>query len=386
MDFSLTEEQQLFQKTLHEWVDREVPKSLARQWEADEFTYPEALWDKMSALGLHAIGIPEELGGQGGDVVTQVIVARELARSLGGLTWVWGIPSFCAKAVAAFSPDEVRHELLPDLANGRARMAISVTEPAGGTDLLGAMTTVAEPVDGGWRIKGQKIWSSGAHAATHLLLLARTDKQAARPAQGVTAFLVPNPSEGLTIRQIPKLGMRGFGSCEVFLDDVVVPDRFVVGEVGSGWYQMLTTLNNERILVAATCTGIIDGVLEDAVEYLQQREAFGKTIGHFQSLQHYLADIAIWQREAELLTYLAAWRQQRNEPCGVESNMAKIVASEHAGRAADLGIQILGGIGYAAETDMQRYWRDARLYRIGPITNEMARNLVAESFGLPRSF
>ncbi|HVX21109.1 MAG TPA: acyl-CoA dehydrogenase family protein [Acidimicrobiales bacterium] len=386
MDFSLTEEQQMFQKTLHEWVEREAPKSLARQWEADEFTYPEDLWEKMSSFGLHAIGIPEEFGGQGGDVVTQVIVARELARSLGGLTWVWGIPSFCAKAVAAFSPDEVRYELLPDLANGRARMAISVTEPSGGTDLLGAMTTVAEPVDGGWRVRGQKIWSSGAHAATHLLLLARTDKQAARPAQGVTAFLVPNPSEGLTIRQIPKLGMRGFGSCEVFLDDVVVPDRFVVGEVGRGWYQMLTTLNNERILVAATCTGIIDGVLEDAVAYLKQREAFGKTIGHFQSLQHYVADIAIWQREAELLTYLAAWRQQRNEPCGTESNMAKIVASEYAGQAADLGIQILGGMGYAAETDMQRYWRDARLYRIGPITNEMARNLVAESFGLPRSF
>jgi len=386
MDFSLTEEQLLFQKTLHEWVEREAPKSLARQWEADEFNYPEALWEKMSAFGLHAIGIPEEFGGQGGDVITQVIIARELARSLGGLTWVWGIPSFCAKAVAAFSPDEVRYELLPDLANGRARMAISVTEPAGGTDLLGAMTTVAEPVDGGWRLRGQKIWSSGAHAATHLLLLARTDKQAARPAQGVTAFLVPNPSEGLTIRQIPKLGMRGFGSCEVFLDDVVVPDRFVVGEVGRGWYQMLTTLNNERILVAATCTGIIDGVLEDAVEYLKQREAFGKTIGHFQSLQHYVADIAIWQRESELLTYLAAWRQQRNEPCGVESNMAKIVASEYASQAADLGIQILGGMGYAAETDMQRYWRDARLYRIGPITNEMARNLVAESFGLPRSF
>lgn len=386
MDFSLTEEQLVFQKTLHDWVDREIPKSKARQWEADEHHYPEELWQAMGKMGLHAIGIPEEWGGQGGDVITQVIVARELARSLGGLAWVWGIPSFCAKAVATFSPDDVRSELLPALADGRARMAISVTEPSGGTDLLGAMTTVAEPVPGGWRIRGQKTWSSGAHAATHLLLLARTEQNREKPAQGVTAFLVPNPSEGLTIRQIPKVGMRGFGSCEIFLDDVVVPDRLVVGEVGRGWYQMLTTINNERILVAATCTGIIDGVLEDAVEYMKSRTAFGKTIGHFQSLQHYIADIAIWQREAELLTYLAAWKQQRNEPCEVESNMAKIVASEHAGRAADLGIQILGGMGYAAETDMQRYWRDARLYRIGPISNEMARNLVAESFGLPRSF
>jgi acyl-CoA dehydrogenase len=386
MDFELSEEQALFRKTMHEWVEREIPKSLARQWEADEFNYPEELWDRMSRMSLHAIGIPEEYGGQGGDVITQVIVARELARSLGGLTWVWGIPSFCAKAVAAFATESIRFELLPNLAEGKARMAISVTEPAGGTDLLGAMTTVAERAPGGWRLRGQKIWSSGAHAASHLLLLARSEARTTKAANGVTAFLVPNPSEGLTIRQIPKVGMRGFGSCEIFLDDVFVPGRFVVGEEGRGWYQMLTTLNNERILVAATCLGIIDGVLEDAVEYMKSRSAFGQTIGHFQSLQHYIADIAIWQQEAELLTYLAAWKQQRNEPCGVESNMAKIAASEYAGKAADLGIQILGGMGYAAETDMQRYWRDARLYRIGPITNEMARNLVAESFGLPRSF
>jgi acyl-CoA dehydrogenase len=386
MDFELNEEQELFRKTMREWVEREIPKSLARQWEADEFNYPEELWEKMSRMGLHAIGIPEEFGGQGGDVITQVIVARELARSLGGLTWVWGIPSFCAKAVASFATEEVRSELLPDLAEGKVRMAISVTEPAGGTDLLGAMTTVAERAPGGWRLRGQKIWSSGAHASTHLLLLARTEATTAKAANGVTAFLVPNPSKGLSIRQIPKLGMRGFGSCEIFLDDVFVPERFVVGQEGRGWYQMLTTLNNERILVAATCLGIIDGVLEDAVEYMKNRSAFGKTIGHFQSLQHYIADIAIWQQESELLTYFAAWKQQRNEPCGVESNMAKIAVSEYAGKAADLGIQILGGMGYAAETDMQRYWRDARLYRIGPITNEMARNLVAESFGLPRSF
>jgi acyl-CoA dehydrogenase len=386
MDFELNEEQALFRKTLHEWVEREVPKSMGRQWEADEFNYPEELWARMSRMGLHAIGIPEEYGGQGGDVITQVIVARELARSLGGLTWVWGIPSFCAKAVAAFATEAVRSELLPNLAEGKARMAISVTEPAGGTDLLGAMSTTAERAPGGWRLRGQKIWSSGAHAASHLLLLARSEARTTKAAHGVTAFLVPSPSTGLTIRQIPKVGMRGFGSCEIFLDNVFVPERFVVGEEGRGWYQMLTTLNNERILVAATCLGIIDGVLEDAVEYMKNRSAFGKTIGHFQSLQHYIADMAIWQQEAELLTYLAAWKQQRNEPCGVESNMAKIAASEYAGKAADLGIQILGGMGYAAETDMQRYWRDARLFRIGPLTNEMTRNMIGVRLGLPRSW
>jgi alkylation response protein AidB-like acyl-CoA dehydrogenase len=180
--------------------------------------------------------------------------------------------------------------------------------------------------------------------------------------------------------------MRGFGSCDIFLDDVFVPDRYVVGDVGMGFYQMLTTLNNERILVAATCLGILDGVIEDAVAYMKERQAFGKKIAQFQALQHFIADMAIAQKQSELLTFYAAWKQQTGQPCGVESNMAKVAVSEAAGRAADLGIQILGGMGYSAETDMQRYWRDVRLYRIGPITNEMARNLIAESFGLPRSF
>jgi alkylation response protein AidB-like acyl-CoA dehydrogenase len=202
----------------------------------------------------------------------------------------------------------------------------------------------------------------------------------------MTLFLVPNPSDGLSIRQIPKLGMRAVGSCEVFLDDVFVPDRLVVGAVNEGWRGILTSLNNERIIVASLCLGVLDGVLEDAVDYMKLREAFGKPIGQFQALQHYVADMAMWQQQAELAIYYAAWLQQSGKPVGTAATMAKVIASEYATEAADLGIQILGGMGYAQETDMQRYWRDVRLYRIGPITNEMGRNLIAESFGLPRSF
>lgn len=386
MRFDLDDEQEMFRSTVRRWVDREAPKSYARELEAAEGSYPHALWDKMTEAGFHAVGLPEEYGGHGGDTISQVILVRELARTLGGLTWMWGIPSFCAKSVARFGTESLKATLLPALAHGKCRMAISVTEPGGGTDLLGAMTTRGKKVDGGWVINGQKIWSSGALEATHLLLLARTDGLSDRRARGYTTFVVENPSDGLAIRHIPKLGMRGFGSCEVFLDDVFVPDEHVIGDEGEGFYQMISTLNNERILVAGLCCGIIDGVLEDAVAYAKERVAFGKTIGTFQAIQHYLADMAMWQRQAELLTYYAAWKESIGEPCGVEADMAKVQASEYAGRAADLGIQILGGIGYAAETDMQRYWRDARLYRIGPISSEMGRNNIAESLGLPRSF
>lgn len=386
MDFGFTDEQEMFRKTVHSWVEREVPKATARDYEAQEFEYPFALWDKMSAAGFHAVGLPEEYGGQGGDVVTQMILARELARSLAGLTWIWGISSFCAKSIALFAPEPLKRELVPQLASGDIRIAISLTEPSGGTDVLGSMKTTATKVDGGWRITGQKIWSTAAHVSQYLMLVARTDPDADKPSRGVTIFLVANPAEGIEIRQIPKVGMRSVGSCEIFLNDVFVPDDHVIGEVNRGWYQMLQTLNNERIMVAALCTGVLDGIIEDAVDYLKQRTAFGKPIGQFQVLQHYLADMVMWRKQSELVTYEAAWRQQQGLECGVESTMAKVIASEHAGRAADLGMQMLGGMGYALETNMQRYWRDVRLYRIGPITSEMARNVVAESFGLPRSF
>jgi acyl-CoA dehydrogenase len=386
MDFMLSEEDEMFRTMVHDWVEKEAPKSAAREWEGQEHEYPFELWDKMSAAGFHAIGLPEDIGGQGGGIVTQMTLARELARSLAGLTWIWGISSFCAKSVDKFGSDDLRHELLPQLASGDIRMAIAVTEPSGGTDLLGGMKTFAKKVDGGYNITGSKVWSTAAHVSQYLLLIARTDRDVPKASQGITIFLVPNPSEGLSISQIPKVGMRSVGSCEVFLDEVFVPDAYVVGEPGKGWYQMLETLNNERIMVGALCTGVIDGVLEDAVEYLKERTAFGKPIGQMQVLQHYIADIAMWQKQSELMVQYAASLQERGLPCGVEATMCKVIASEYAGKAADLGLQMLGGMGYAMETDMQRYWRDSRLYRIGPITNEMARNVIAESYGLGRSF
>jgi alkylation response protein AidB-like acyl-CoA dehydrogenase len=160
----------------------------------------------------------------------------------------------------------------------------------------------------------------------------------------------------------------------------------VLGEPGNAWYMLLPTLNNERIMVAAFCMGVLDGILEDALAYMQQRKAFGHALGEFQVLQHYVADIATWSKAVELMLNHTAMLLNAGKPCHMESSMLKVLASDYAVQAADLGIQIMGGMGYSAETDMQRYWRDARLWKIGPITNEMARNVIAEGLGLPRSF
>ncbi|KJS05056.1 MAG: acyl-CoA dehydrogenase [Gammaproteobacteria bacterium BRH_c0] len=387
MDFELTEEQMAFRDVIRRWVNAEAPKDWMRELEKDEENYPLALWDKIAEQGFFGIGIPEEWGGLGGDVMMQMIFAREFSRTAGGLLWVWGLTSFGgAKTIGQVGTDEQKGRWLPAMAEGKLRVSLSMTEPDGGTDVLGAMKTVAVKTDGGWILNGAKMWTTGAKVADRLLVLARTDKNVEKKHQGLTMFFVDAKTPGITSSLLPKLGMRAMGSCEVHYEDVFVPDEDVLGEPGKAWYSILPTLNNERIMVGAQCLGAIDGVLEDAVRYMQERKAFGKTIGHFQILQHYVADIATWQQTTELLLYYVSWLQSQGKECGVQANMLKMVATENAVAAADLGIQILGGMGYSAETDMQRYWRDHRVLRMTPISNEMVRNSIAESLGLPRSF
>jgi acyl-CoA dehydrogenase len=387
MDFQLTEEQSAFRDVIRRWVDAEAPKDWMRELEADEENYPIALWDKLADAGYFGIGIEEEWGGIGGDIIMQMIFARELARTAGGLLWVWGLTSFAgAKSVGLYGTQAQKERWLTAMAAGKLRVSIGMTEPDGGTDVLGAMKTYATKVDGGWVVNGAKMWTTAAKVADRILLLARSDKDATKKHQGLTLFFLDAKSEGVTATLLPKLGMRAMGSCSLTLDNVFIPDDDVLGTPGDAWYMLLPTLNNERIMVGAQCLGAIDGVLEDAVEYMHQRKAFGKTIGHFQILQHYVADIATWQQTTELLLYYVSWLQSQGKECGVQANMLKMVATENAVKAADLGIQIMGGMGYSAETDMQRYWRDHRILRMTPISNEMVRNTIAESLGLPRSF
>lgn len=385
LNFDLSDEQQMLRDMVRDFVERECPKPVARELEAaDEF--PRELFEAMARANLHGIGVEERYGGQGGDIIDQAIVCEELSRSLAGLTWMWGIPVFsAAKALKEFGTEDQRESFLPRLVEGKLVVAFAMTEPGGGTDVLRAMRTRAKRVDGGFVLNGNKIWSTLAHVADRIVVLARTS-DGDRPSQGLTMFMVDGKSEGLTATPIPKLGMRSLGSCEVSFEQVFVPDEDVLGEVDQGWRQMTSSLNNERIMVAAVCTGILQGVLEDAVAYAKERHAFGKPLGAMQAVQHNIADMAMKLETARLHTLRAAWLEREGRSCELEATTAKCLASEYATESADAGIQLLGGYGYAMEYDMQRYWRDARLYRIGPISNEMARNFVGERLGLPRSF
>lgn len=387
MNFDPSEEEVAFRDSVRRWVDAEAPKSWARELEAREDEYPFELWDKLTAAGFHGIGIDTAYGGQGGDIVLQMVFARELARTLGGMLWVWGLTSFAGgKSIGVYGSEAQKQRFLPEIAAGRLKVSIAFTEPGGGTDVLGALQTNGKRVAGGWMLNGEKMWSSASQVADYLLTLVRTDKNVKKRHHGISVMFVPAKQKGIAITPLKKLGMRGIGSCLVHFDNIFVPDDLVLGEPGNAWYTLLPTLNNERIMVGAQCLGAIDGVLEDAVDYAKQRHAFGKPIGSYQAIQHYIADIAIWQQEVELMLQYTASLQAKGKPCGTEANMLKMMATERAVKAADLGIQILGGMGYSAETDMQRYWRDHRILRMTPISNEMVRNTIAESLGLPRSF
>ncbi len=387
MDFALSEEVELFRDSVHRWVDQECPKDWCRELERQEHVYPQELWDKLAEAGFHGVGIAEEYDGLGGDIIIQATFMREFGRNAGGLGWIWGITSFSgAKSIGFYGTEEQKRRFLPKMAAGELKTAISFSESGGGTDLLGGMKTSAEKVDGGWVINGEKTWSTTADTADYLLLIARSDKNVKRRTDGVSLFFVPRESEGITTTPLPKLGMRALSSCTVNLDSVFVPDDLLLGEEGKAWKDTTKTLNNERIMMSAMCLGMIDGVLEDAIEYMNQRRTFGKLIGEYQTLQAYVAKIAMYQKQTELMLYNTAWLQSRGLPCAMEAAMTKTIASDYACKAADMGISILGGMGYSAETDMQRYWRDARLLRIGPVSNEMAQNMIAEGLGLPRSF
>jgi acyl-CoA dehydrogenase len=385
MSFDFSPEQRMLRKTVHDFVERKAPKAYSRELEGRE-EYPAELAKRIAAAGLNGIGIPEELGGEGGDIVDQVIVMEELARSLAGLGWLWGLNVWSGgKAIVTHGSPEQQAEMLPKLAAGKLQFAFAMTEPDGGTDVLRAMKTRATRTDGGWLLNGNKIWSTLSHVADRVIVLARTS-DSEKPSRGLTMFIVRKGAGGFDAKPIPKLGMRALGSCQVTLRDVFVEDADVLGEVDQGWKYVMASLNSERIMVAAMCTGILTGVLEDAIAYSKQRMAFGKPIGQMQAIQHKIADIAMNLETCRLHTYRAAWLEREGRPCGLEATTAKCLTAEYAVAGADAGIQILGGNGYAMEYDMQRYWRDVRLLQIGPITSEMARNYVGESLGLPRSF
>jgi acyl-CoA dehydrogenase len=386
LNFDLGEQKELLRQEIQRLVARECPPEYVREMDEKE-EFPRRVWQRLAEAGYLGIPIDPQYGGAGGDILDMVIVVEELAKKSASIALTFMMSScFGAKALAFAGSEKQKQELLPRLARGQIMFAISVTEPDGGTDVLNAMKTTARAQGDTFVINGSKVWTTCAHLADYMVVYARTNPNAAKKTQGITTFLVDPKTPGIEIRKMNKLGIRATSSFEVFYNEVRVPRENILGRVDYGFYDLLPMLNNERILVAAICLGLAQAAFADALAYAKDRQAFGKPVGQFQAIQHELARTRTDIELAKLITYKAAWLQSLGRECGAEANMAKLVAANAACQAADRGMQILGGYCYSMEFDMQRYWRDSRLYRIAPITDEMVLNFIGEHLGLPRSF
>jgi alkylation response protein AidB-like acyl-CoA dehydrogenase len=388
MDFEFTEAQKLLQQSVRDFVKKEYPPERARKDEEEE-NFPKDLFSKMAALGWLAAPFPEAYGGIGGGAIEECIIIEELTRVAGGSAGIAYFLSVCfgGKTLEAMASEEQKQNYLRKLCNGESMYALAITEPDGGTDVLRALKTIAVEDEEGFVINGQKMFITTAHLADYLITVTRTAKEPAKPSRGVSIFIVPAKSPGVTSNVLEKLGIKANPTCEVFFEDVKVPRENLLGEKDNGWHGIINTLNNERTSLAALCVGMGEGALDLASEYVRQRTAFGKPIGQFQAIQHYLADISTKLEAARLLTYKAAWKQQSGQPSAIESAKAKLFASEVSHEASVVGMRILAGASYMMDYDMQRFYRDSVLFLFAPITNEMCKNFIAEAeFQLPRAF
>jgi acyl-CoA dehydrogenase len=388
MDFSESEEISEIRQAVRR-VCRDYPDEYWRDCD-EEHRFPWDFYEAMAKGGWVGIAIPEEYGGGGRGITEASVVLEEVAASGAAMNGCSALhlSIFGMNPVVKHGSEEMRAKYLPRVANGDLHVAFGVTEPDSGTD-TSAIRTFAERDGDHYVVRGQKVWTSKAQDCEKVLLLVRTTKreEAAGRMDGMTLLLADLQSPNVDIRPIPKAGRNAVASCEVRYDDHIVAVADRVGEEGQGFRYLLDGLNPERILVASEALGIGKAAVRRAVEYAKQRTVFDRPIGANQGIAFPLAEAHTRLHAAELAIREASWRYDQGMSCGEEANEAKWLAADAGYFAADRAVQTHGGFGYAKEYDVERYWRESRLMKIAPVSQEMIMNYVAEHvLGLPRSY
>lgn len=352
-------------------------------------SYPWEFVRTFADAGWMGVIIPPEHGGLGLGIREAGLLLREIAASGAGTSGASAIHFyvFPVAPIIRHGSDSMKAEFLPRMARGEILTAFGVTEPNAGTD-TSRITTRAVRDGGRWRINGQKVWTTNGQNASHILLLTRTSpRDPARPLEGMTLFFVPLDRTRCTVRSIKKLGRAAVDSNEVFINDLEASDADIVGEVGRGFSHLLDGLNPERIVIAMESIGIGQAALRLATDYARTRIIFEKPIGRFQAIAHPLADCWARLKAAELLALKAADLYDAGKSCGAEANAAKYLAADAGFEACDAALQTHGGFGYAKEYHVERLWRESRLFRLAPISQEMVLNFLSEhALGLPKSY
>ncbi|MCX5225229.1 acyl-CoA dehydrogenase family protein [Streptomyces sp. NPDC006553] len=376
MNLELSEEQEAVRRLAEDFVAREVtPHAVA--WDRAE-EVDRAIVKRLGAVGFLGLTIPEEYGGSGGDHLAYCLVTEELGR---GDSSVRGIVSvslgLVAKTVAAWGSEEQKREWLPRLASGEALGCFGLTEPGTGSD-AGNLATRAVRDGDDYRISGTKMFITNGTWAEVVLLFARTNDTPGH--KGVSAFLVPTDTPGLTRRAIHgKLGLRGQATAELVLEDVRVPAAAMLGPEGKGFTVAMSALAKGRMSVAAGCVGIAQAALDAAVRYAGEREQFGKSIASYQLVQELISDIAVDVDAARLLTWRVADLIDRGQDFATAASKAKLYASEAAVRAANNALQVFGGYGYIDEYPVGKLLRDARVMTLYEGTSQIQKLIIGRA-------
>jgi acyl-CoA dehydrogenase len=367
-----------------------------RRCDADH-EFPWDFYRAMADGGWIGIAIPEQYGGGGRGITEASIVVEEVAASGAAMNGASAIhlSIFGMGPVIRHGSDELKERVLPAVASGELHVCFGVTEPDAGTDTSRITTRATLAEDGShYVVRGRKVWTTKAPHCQKVLLLVRTTPrdEAARPTDGMTLLLADLQLDGkvrpeVEITPIPKAGRNAVVSCEVVYDDLPVSVADRVGEEGDGFRSLLDGLNPERILIAAEALGTGRAALRRAVAYANERVVFDRPIGQNQGIAFPLAQAHMELRAAELAIREASWRYDQGLPCGEAANTAKYLAAEAGYHAADQAVQTLGGMGYASEYHVERYWREARLMRLAPVSQELVQAYVATTvLGLPKSY
>lgn len=388
MDFELTLEQQALADAVAKLC---TPFDSAYWRKCDqEGLFPEAFVQAVAEGGWLGMAMPEAYGGSGQGITEAALFAHAVARSGAGMSGASAvhINLFGPHPVVVFGTEDQKEAMLPPLIAGKDRVCFGVTEPDAGLNTT-ALKTRAVPVPGGYRITGQKLWTSTAQIANKILLIARTTprEEATRPTEGLTLFYTDLDRSAITVNAIPKMGRAAVDSNALFIDDLFVPEGHRIGAEGDGWRCLLHGLNPERILIAAEAVGLGQAALERAARYARERVVFDRPIGQNQAIAHPLAECWMALEAAWLMTLRAASRYDAGLPCGADANAAKYLAAEAAFKACERAVLTHGGMGYAKEYDVERLFREVMIPRIAPVSQEMIRNFIAEQvLDQPRSY
>lgn len=388
MNFELTEDQQLIRSSVAELAAKFDDHYWMQKDQAHEF--PQEFYDAIAAGGWLGMTIPEQYGGHGFGITEATLLAEEVARSGGGMNAASAIhlSIFGMHPVVVHGSEELKARTLPRVATGELHVCFGVTEPGAGLD-TSRITTFAKRDGDRYIVNGRKVWISKALESEKILLLTRTQhyNDVAKKTDGMTLFLTDLDRDRVDIRPIPKMGRNAVSSNEVFIDNLEIPVADRVGEEGKGFSYILDGLNPERMLIAAEALGIGRVALERAVKYANEREVFDRPIGMNQGVQFPLADSLARLDGAELMLRKATWLYDNGKPCGREANTAKYLCADAGFAAADRALQTHGGMGYSEEYNVSRFFRESRLMKIAPVSQEMILNFLGSHvLGLPRSY